>query len=245
MEKTTTTPAGPVRLDIRPVRTLNGSGEEEVVLTVFCPRQRATVEVDACATCGRCQGWVLDPSERDSFLMCDPGVHVPEDAPPPRATAGPRVRQVMSVGARVVRPEVSLEAAIALMVEHGISGVPVVDEDGRPVGVVSKSDLVRLMQDAGDDREVERKARMHVADVEVDLPPGFHVERLVRATVGEVMTPLAFSVHEDTDLARAAALMVFEGVHRVPVTGDDGRVTGVLSSMDVLKHVAAEGGYAE
>jgi CBS domain-containing protein len=237
--------AGLRRLQIRPVRTLSGSGEEETVLTVWCPRQRATVEIDACATCGRCQGWVLDPTERESFLMCDPGVHLSKDVEAADDKSGPPVREIMSAGARVVKPDVSVETAISLMVEHGISGVPVVDDDGRPIGIVSKSDLVRLMQDRGDDEVVEHKARMQVGDVDVDLPPGYHVERLVKATVEDVMTPLAFSVHEGTRLARAAALMAWEGVHRVTVTSDDGRVTGVLSAMDVLKWVAREGGYTE
>jgi len=230
------------RLVIRPVRTLSGDGEVSTTLTVWCPRKAQALEVDTCADCERCHGWVLDPTDRDSFLMCNPGEEKRAMPTANEETPGPAVREIMSKGARVVRPDVSVEAAADLMIEMGISGVPVVDKEGRPIGVLSKSDLVRAMRDSGGDGEMERKERMTVGDVEVDLPPGFHVERLVKATVGELMTPIAFSVGEDTSVARAAALMAYEGVHRVPVTSEDGRVIGVLSSMDVLRWVAKEGG---
>jgi CBS domain-containing protein len=231
------------RLAIRPVEKLQGDGQVETLLTAWCPRQGKSVEIDACATCGHCRGWVLDPSERDSFLMCEPGDDAePLATPEPSGREGPAVREIMSAGARVVTADVSVEAAMALMLEHGHSGLPVVDEEERVVGVITKTDLVRAMQQEGGDAAVERVA-VRVGDVEVDMGPGYHVEQLVRATVKDLMTPLAFTVLEETPVTRAAALMAYEGVHRVPVTSHEGKVVGVLSSLDVLRWVAKEGGY--
>jgi CBS domain-containing protein len=231
------------RLSIRPVDSHSGDGEVQTTLTAWCPRKGTSVEIDACATCGHCRGWVLDPSDRDSFLMCEPGddaagVARRDDASP----EGPAVNEIMSPGARVVAPDVSVEAAMALMLEYGISGLPVIDDKQHVIGMVTKTDVVRVMQQKGEDDATER-VPVRVGDVEVDMGPGFHIEQLVRATVQEIMTPLAFTVLERTPVARASALMAYEGVHRVPVTTEDGKVVGVLSSLDVLRWVAKEGGY--
>lgn len=57
------------------------------------------------------------------------------------------------------------------------------------------------------------------------------------------MTPIAFTLHENGTLSQAAALMAYEGIHRLHVTDQDGRVVGVLSSLDVLEWFAREDGY--
>jgi CBS domain-containing protein len=130
----------------------------------------------------------------------------------------------------------SIEALMALFIERGISGVPVVDAEGLPVGVVSKTDLVREQYENGESFAAE-PARVQ------DLGDGFHVEPTARGTVLDIMTPLAFTLHERSSLSRAAAMMALEGVHRVPVISDDRRVVGILSSLDVMRWLAQHDGY--
>ena len=122
-----------------------------------------------------------------------------------------------------VRPETPTSALLSLMMERGISGVPVVDEFGRPVGVVSKTDLLRGRGlDAGGDGPV--------SSGEDQL-------------VGELMTPMTLALPEKASVAQAAALMAFENVHRLPIVSTEGKVVGIVTPMDVLRLVAGLSGY--
>ncbi len=55
--------------------------------------------------------------------------------------------------------------------------------------------------------------------------------------------PKAFTLPASATLSRAAALMAFEGIHRVPVVSTDGRVVGIVSSLDVARWLARNDGY--
>jgi CBS domain-containing protein len=63
------------------------------------------------------------------------------------------------------------------------------------------------------------------------------------ATVGDIMTPVTFTLTEDASVSRAAALMAFERVHRVPVVDAGGKVVGIVSALDVLGWLGREDGY--
>jgi CBS domain-containing protein len=126
------------------------------------------------------------------------------------------VASVMQRSVVSVPPDLDLSALAKVLLEHGISGVPVVGEDGKPLGVVSKTDLVR----AG-----------NLAHSPTPL--------LVR----DVMMPLSFSLTESASLARAAALMTFEGVHRIVIVSMSGAIVGMLSALDILRWLARNNGY--
>jgi CBS domain-containing protein len=112
-----------------------------------------------------------------------------------------------------VTPELALDALMSVLLDHEIGGVPVVDPEGNPLGVVSKTDVVRACH------EGER-----------------------HLTVGDIMMPITFVLPETSSIARAAALMAFERVHRIVVMNEHG-VAGIVSSLDVLGFVARENGY--
>jgi CBS domain-containing protein len=57
-------------------------------------------------------------------------------------------------------------------------------------------------------------------------------------TVRDLMMPIAFSMNEHAPVGAVAAMMAYEGVHRVPVVDDDGRVVGLVSALDVVRWVA-------
>lgn len=144
------------------------------------------------------------------------------------------VSAIMTTPAIRVTPETTLESIADIFLDRAISAVPVVDDAGRPLGMVSKTDLVRETRLAAENLEVET-----VAGPE----PGMHVERIARSTAGEIMTPVVFSVPAATPIATAAALMAYEHVHRVPVLGEQGQVVGIVSSLDVLQWLAARAGF--
>lgn len=148
-----------------------------------------------------------------------------------------RVSAVMTCDPVCVTDDLSAEAAAALLLERGQCGVPVIDAQGRLLGMVSLSDLLRAQQTARDDGG--RTVRVD----DEPLDPSMHAVHAFGPSVGEVMTPLAFSVGESTELSRAAALMASEGVQQLPVVSAQGVVKGVLTALDVMAWVALLDGH--
>jgi CBS domain-containing protein len=127
-----------------------------------------------------------------------------------------------------VKADFGLEQLTALLIERGISGAPVIDDAGKPVGIVSKTDLLR-------ERFIE-------GDTSVELPnwleDSFHLDRS-GGIVADVMMPVAFTLRETDSIARAAALMSEEHIHRVPVVNLDGRVVGIVTTFDLARWIAS------
>jgi CBS domain-containing protein len=135
-----------------------------------------------------------------------------------------------------LRDDATLHEAIACFVDRGISGAPVIDEAGRPVGVLSQTDI--MIHD--------REEPQHLPPPEVDygtpLPrkwwDGFQLERVDTTTVSDLMTPAVFCVSAD-----AAAWSVVEqlrelNVHRLFVVDENGILVGVITALDVVRHLA-------
>jgi CBS domain-containing protein len=128
------------------------------------------------------------------------------------------VADFMTIDPIFTSPDARLEDAERLLEAYGISGLPVVEEDGRLVGVISQTDLLR------GGGEIRGAARM----------------RSTGLRVGEVMTSPATTVNVATPLCEAARLMRDEKIHRVVAVNDSGTPVGVLSSMDFVS-LYAEG----
>ena len=230
-------------------RICSGDHGETTQLHAYCPDQGRTMPLEECANCARCQGFSLDPTWRNSFLLCRTALPCPapgplraEEAADPAGERTP-LSQIMGREVLCVTPELTLEAFASLLLLRGISGAPVVDEAGRPVGMVSKTDLVRRLHE----HTVIAPCKALRVEMEdghaVDLGPGVRADWLASTPVKEIMMPTVFSLREDTPVARAAALMALEGVHRIPVTSMSGEVVGLVSALDVLRWVAERAGY--
>jgi CBS domain-containing protein len=229
-------------LPIRACRTASPGGETATWFSVHCPRRSGSVALSECVECGHCEGVGTDPRNDSAYLRCRwPSQEWADEAVPGAAGAQAdrvSVVSIMSAETVCVDPELSLEALLALFLDRGISGAPVVNEAGRPLGVVSKTDLLRHQQEnAGLVELVPESAEP------VELEPGFHLEQIGVGKVKDVMTPVSFTLGEGATVARAAALMAHEGVHRVPVIAASGRVVGLVSALDVARWVAETSGF--
>ncbi len=138
-----------------------------------------------------------------------------------------------------VKPDVGVETLLWMLFDHAISGVPVIDDSGKPVGIVSKTDLLRLLED-GTSLSTDLDFKVGNAGL---LEAGLHTENTLGVTAGDVMCPLVYSVHPDSSLGLAAAMMAYEGVHRVPVVDDAGQLVGLLSTIDVSRWLGRNSGY--
>jgi CBS domain-containing protein len=230
-----------LRVTFRRVRGERAS--ERRVLAVFCPRQTQAVELGECNDCPHCEGLSVDQTDRPTFLRCrwahdaDPvGVAASSQAwtePPPDTL----LQSVMTSPARCVPPDLSIDALVKLFLEQGISATPVVDERGRAIGIVSKTDVLRRFANDGHvGMEVD-------GDSTTSLDIGLTSELASGNRVRDVMTHVVFTLQAEASLSRAAALMAYEGVHRVVVVAADGTAIGIVSSLDILRWLASRDGY--
>jgi CBS domain-containing protein len=224
-----------------------GNGECSVESSVPCSRRGRSVPLTTCIACELSDGLVEDVGARSSYLLCE--VPPAELASSPSRTAEPAARsradlttlaEVMTSNVLCVEEDVGLEALTALLLDRGISGLPVVDADGYPVGVVSKTDVLRESRETG---EWDAYDPLFASELERALGCAMHLEPGSRRTVADIMMPLAFTLYEHSSISQAAALMTIEGVHRVPVVDGGGKVVGMISSLDVMRWLAAEDGY--
>lgn len=130
-----------------------------------------------------------------------------------------------------LRADANIREALVLFTDRGISAAPVIDDSGRPIGVLSRSDILIH------DREAGVRA---FADENEDrpMPEGFHVENVDRTRVADLMTPAVFTVKAYDPPERVIREMVSLRVHRIFVVDEAGTLIGVVSTMDVLRRLA-------
>jgi CBS domain-containing protein len=133
----------------------------------------------------------------------------------------------------------SIREALNLLIDRAFSGAPVVNDAGRPVGVISQSDL--LIHDRNAVRFARRVPEYYSsADLGAAIgepTSGFEVEAVDRTTVRDMMTPIVFSVRPDASAKEAIEEMLRLRVHRLFVIDRDGTLVGVISMSDVLRHL--------
>lgn len=142
-----------------------------------------------------------------------------------------KAKDVMTTKVVTVSPDHSIRHAAKIMMENGVSGLPVVDDAQRLVGVISEGDMLRrtelglggMVATAGEEADREQKARSYVKA---------HSWR-----VSDVMTPDPVVVDEETSLASIAALMGEREIKRVPVLRD-GALVGIVTRADLLYAIA-------
>ena len=148
------------------------------------------------------------------------------------------VADIMTADPIVVQSETPLSQAIQILAERRISGLPVVDQSGKLVGVISETDL--MWQETG----VRSPAFITILDSVIFLEnPAKHEEELHKAlgqTVGEVMTKKAIvTITADRSLQEAAQLMRDRKVHQLPVVDAADQVVGIVTRGDIIRHMAA------
>lgn len=151
------------------------------------------------------------------------------------ATAG----DLMAANPISLRADANVHEALALLTDKGYSAAPVIDEAGRPIGVLSRSDLLVHDREKGDylapSPTYFYEQELHTRDGKP--MPGFQVENVDKTSVRELMTPAVFAVTPKTSAAKVVADMIGLHVHRLFVVDEDGALVGVISTMDVLKRL--------
>lgn len=138
-----------------------------------------------------------------------------------------RIEDVMTRDVVSVTPETPLKDVAAVLVERGVSGLPVCDADGTVVGVLSEADL--LVKQGG---APERSGGLFAWLVDTASAPD--LAKLRAHTAGEAMTAPAITVESHSPVSEAARTMVSLGVNRLPVVAD-GRLVGIVTRADLVR----------
>jgi CBS domain-containing protein len=148
------------------------------------------------------------------------------------------VRDIMEKTPVTIAPDASVEDVVATLRDHQLPGVPVVDEDGRCVGMVTERDLVLPDQDG--DLHIPHYINLFGGTVFLESLGRFEgrLRKAFAANAADMMTRDPDTVDPDTSVRDAARLIHETGHNRLPVV-EDGRLVGVVTRLDVLGALAA------
>ena len=138
-----------------------------------------------------------------------------------------KVEALMQTDVVTVSPAASLKDAATLLVEHGISGLPVCDEQGAVVGVFSEADI--LVREGGPPERDGLLAWILGNDGPADPA------KLQARTVGEAMTAPAITIAPHRLAVSAAREMVERGINRLPVVDLQGALVGIVTRADLVR----------
>ncbi|MEW6602916.1 MAG: CBS domain-containing protein [Nitrospirota bacterium] len=145
-------------------------------------------------------------------------------------------KDIMTKNVITVRPEATVEELARLLMEHKISGVPVVDERNNITGIVTENDLIR------------KNKRLHIPtvirlfDAYIMLGSGKaeeEIKKMAATTVEEICTKEVVSIKEETSLEDIATIMAEQHIHLLPVLGGS-TVVGIVGKADVVRAMTYE-----
>jgi CBS domain-containing protein len=135
-----------------------------------------------------------------------------------------KIEEVMTRDAKAVSEETPLKDVARVLAESGISGLPVTDEGGTVIGVVSEADIIG--KEAGAEHERSLLGR---------LLHGGESPKLDARTAGEAMTSPAITIAADREVAEAARTMTEKSVNRLPVVDAQGKLVGIVTRADLVR----------
>ncbi|NDV24420.1 CBS domain-containing protein [Desulfovibrio sp. JC022] len=146
-----------------------------------------------------------------------------------------KAKDIMTSGALTLEPENDVATAAKLMLEKHLNGLPVVDRDGKLVGVICQSDLVAQQ------KSISMPSLFTILDGFISFSSNEELEREVNkiaaTKVEHAMTPDPITIGPDTSIEKIADLMVEKKFYTLPVV-EEGKLVGVVGKEDVLKVLA-------
>ncbi|HAS90005.1 MAG TPA: hypothetical protein DCS48_11985 [Desulfovibrio sp.] len=146
-----------------------------------------------------------------------------------------KAKDIMTSGALTLEPENDVATAAKLMLEKHLNGLPVVDGDGKLVGVICQSDLVAQQ------KTISMPSLFTILDGFISFSSNEELEREVNkiaaTKVEHAMTPNPITIESDTSIEKIADLMVERKFYTLPVV-ENGKLVGVVGKEDVLKVLA-------
>jgi CBS domain-containing protein len=143
-----------------------------------------------------------------------------------------KAKEIMEKEVITVKEDATIEQIAKILIEHKISGVPVVNDEGGIVGIVTEGDL--LLKETGPrlpDFVNVLGAIIYYNGVERYRED---FKKLMGGQAIEIMTNTVVTVSEDVDIDKVAKLMIKHGIKRIPVIKGD-KIVGIISRADIIK----------
>lgn len=149
-----------------------------------------------------------------------------------------KVAEVMTSNPVTVNPDNPLKDAIKILAEKKISGLPVVDNNKKIIGVISESDL--MWQETG----VEPPPYIMILDslIYLENPARYdkEIHKALGQTVKEVMSDKPITIKADQTVKEAANLMHIKKIRRLPVINSEEKVIGIITQGDIIRTMALD-----
>jgi len=143
------------------------------------------------------------------------------------------VKDIMNTSVKTANKDTLIKDIASTMCFNKISGVPVIDEEEKLIGVLSEKDILKAMfPDV--EQIMQEGAKTDFESIEADY------KTLLDKNVGELMTQTVASVQPDMPLLKAASMMCVKKIRRIPVTDEYNKLIGIISIGDVHKAIFQE-----
>jgi CBS domain-containing protein len=143
------------------------------------------------------------------------------------------VADLMTSDVAVINSKSDVHELEKLLLEKRVHGLPVVNDDGILVGVISQTDLLAWHYNTGvDGAAFYDTSRLQITDDAVTA--GLQLSDIQTALIEEVMSPMVHCIYPDRPISVAAATMIDQRIHRLVVVDETLRVQGVISALDIL-----------
>lgn len=150
-----------------------------------------------------------------------------------------KVKDIMSTQVATVGPDTEITEAARLLLEKRYNGLPVVDENGKVVGIICQSDLIAQQ------KSLPVPTLFSFLDGFIPLTSTkkleMEIQKIAAITVADAMTSRPVTVKPETSINAVASLMVDNSFHTLPVLDDQGKLVGIVGKEDVLKTLAGAG----
>lgn len=146
-------------------------------------------------------------------------------------------KDIMNKQVITVKEDMSIKALADLFVKKNIGGAPVVDADGKLIGMVTEGDLV------SQDAQVHFPTYVHLLDGFFYFPSTVarfekDFKHALGRVVKDVMTTDVFTAHEDASIEDMATWMVDKDISRLPILDKDGKLIGMVTKHDVVRAIS-------
>jgi CBS domain-containing protein len=148
-------------------------------------------------------------------------------------------KDIMTAPVTSATEDQSLKEVLELLARERFSGVPVVDKNGKAVGVISDTDIIRYSQQLSviplSNLSGWISPYAEISDL-ASMRKG--VDLLHKTTVSQVMTKKIYTILQDASASDVAKLMNRRKINRVPVVDENGKLVGIITRADIVQCMA-------
>ncbi|MBM4139967.1 MAG: CBS domain-containing protein [Nitrospira sp.] len=147
-----------------------------------------------------------------------------------------KAKDIMTRDVITVKPTTNIEDLARILIKHGISGAPVVDDDMNVIGIVTENDLI------------SKNKRLHIPTIfrlfDAFIPIGtskleVEIKKMAASIVGEICTRDVVTVDDETPMEDIATIITEKKIHLLPVV-KEGKLVGIIGKKDIIRGIAGE-----